>query len=162
MIPVKKNPGSDSARAATSLSLALNVQLVARTGSANVGKAVPTLPLPDHLRLNCAIFPQQSRRRDGSHATTVPRTCCGSGGGASLAYEAMTGLGLLAAPSQASFDLTGRVSGVRVVIVGAGLTGMTVAYELGKVGYDCRVLEGAFESAREVAAAIHTRAPTRS
>ena len=62
-------------------------------------------------------------------------------GGASLAYEAMTGLGLLAAPSQASFDLTGRVSGVRVLILGAGLAGMTVAYELGKVGYDCRVLE---------------------
>ena len=62
-------------------------------------------------------------------------------GGASLAYEAMTGLGLLAAPAQAPFDLTGRVSGVRVVILGAGLAGMTVAYELGKVGYDCRVLE---------------------
>jgi monoamine oxidase len=62
-------------------------------------------------------------------------------GGASLLYETMTGLGLLAAPAQAPFDLTGRVSGVRVVILGAGLAGMTVAYELGKVGYDCRVLE---------------------
>jgi monoamine oxidase len=62
-------------------------------------------------------------------------------GGASLAYEAMTGLGLLAAPTQAPFDLTGRVSGVRVLILGAGLAGMTAAYELGKVGYDCRVLE---------------------
>ena len=62
-------------------------------------------------------------------------------GGASLAYEAMAGLGLLAAPSQTPFNLTGRVSGVRVVILGAGLTGMTLAYELGKVGFDCRVLE---------------------
>jgi len=62
-------------------------------------------------------------------------------GGASLVYEAMTGLGLLAAPTQAPFDLTGRVSGVRVLILGAGLAGLTVAYELGKVGYDCRVLE---------------------
>jgi monoamine oxidase len=62
-------------------------------------------------------------------------------GGASLAYEAMTGLGLLAAPTQAPFDLTGRGSGVRVVILGAGLAGMTIAYELGKAGYDCRVLE---------------------
>src|SRR5688500_4614355 len=62
-------------------------------------------------------------------------------GSASLAYEAMVGLGLLAAPTQAPFDLTGRVSGVRVVILGGGLAGMTVAYELGKVGYDCRVLE---------------------
>jgi len=62
-------------------------------------------------------------------------------GGASLAYEAMTGLGLIAAPSQAAFALNGRVSGTRVVILGAGLAGMTVAYELGKVGFDCRVLE---------------------
>ena len=62
-------------------------------------------------------------------------------GGAPLAYEAMVGLGLLAAPSQSPFDLTGRVSGLRVVILGGGLAGLTVAYELGKVGYDCRVLE---------------------
>jgi monoamine oxidase len=62
-------------------------------------------------------------------------------GGASLAYEAMTALGLLAAPSQTSFNLAGRISGVRVVILGAGLSGMTAAYELGKAGFDCRVLE---------------------
>lgn len=62
-------------------------------------------------------------------------------GGASLAYEAMTALGLLATPSQKSFDLAGRVSGVRVVILGAGLSGMTAAYELGKAGFDCRVLD---------------------
>ena len=62
-------------------------------------------------------------------------------GGASLVYEGMTGLGLLAMPTQARFDLTGRVSGTRVLVLGAGLAGLTVAYELGKVGYDCRVLE---------------------
>src|SRR5687767_1877159 len=63
-------------------------------------------------------------------------------GSISLAYEAMTGLGLLAAPTQQTpFELSGRVPGVRVVILGAGLAGMTVAYELGKVGVDCRVLE---------------------
>src|SRR5688500_8256391 len=62
-------------------------------------------------------------------------------GGASLVYEAMTGLGLLATPTQARFDLSGRVSGVRVLVLGGGLTGLTVAHELGKVGYDCRVLE---------------------
>src|SRR5262245_28607748 len=61
--------------------------------------------------------------------------------GASLAYEAMTALGLLAAPSQAPFNLAGRVSGIRVVILGAGVSGMTAAYELGKAGFDCRVLE---------------------
>src|SRR5687768_853595 len=69
-------------------------------------------------------------------------TQVGAMGGASLVYEAMTGLGLLAAPSQVRFGLTGRVSGTRVLILGAGLSGLTVAYELGKVGYDCRILEG--------------------
>jgi monoamine oxidase len=53
----------------------------------------------------------------------------------------MTGLGLLAEPVQAPFDLSGRVSGVRVLVLGGGLAGLTVAYELGKAGYDCRVLE---------------------
>src|SRR5687767_13660104 len=62
-------------------------------------------------------------------------------GGAPFVYEAMTGLGLLAAPAQARFDLAGRVSGVRVLVLGGGLAGLTVAYELGKAGYDCQVLE---------------------
>jgi monoamine oxidase len=44
-------------------------------------------------------------------------------------------------PPRVPFDLTGRVSGVRILIPGTGLAGMTVAYELGKVGYNCRVLE---------------------
>lgn len=65
----------------------------------------------------------------------------GAVGGASLMYEAMTALGLLALPTQAPFDLSGRVSRTRVLVLGAGLAGLTVAYELGKVGYDCRVLE---------------------
>jgi monoamine oxidase len=74
-----------------------------------------------------------TRRQFLTRAATV--------GGASLVYEGMTGLGLLAMPTQAPFGLTGRVSGVRVLVLGAGLAGLTVAYELGKAGYDCRVLE---------------------
>lgn len=62
-------------------------------------------------------------------------------GGGALAYEAMVGLGLLAAPPQRAFSLSSRAPGTKVVILGAGLAGMTVAYELGKVGFDCRVLE---------------------
>jgi monoamine oxidase len=53
----------------------------------------------------------------------------------------MTGLGLLATPSQAPFNLSGRVSGARVVILGAGIAGLTVAYELRKAGFDCHLLE---------------------
>jgi monoamine oxidase len=62
-------------------------------------------------------------------------------GSGALAYEAMMGLGLVAAPAQERFELSGRVSGLRVLILGGGLSGLTLAYELGKVGYDCRVLE---------------------
>jgi hypothetical protein len=47
-------------------------------------------------------------------------TSVAAAGGASLAYEAMAALGLLAAPAQASFNLAGRVPGVRVLILGAG------------------------------------------
>lgn len=62
-------------------------------------------------------------------------------GGASLAYDAMSGLGLMAAQEREPFDLRGEVKGVRVAILGAGIAGLTVAYELGKLGYNCHVLE---------------------
>ena len=62
-------------------------------------------------------------------------------GGASLVYDAMTGLGLLEAQTRAPFDLQGQVDGVRVVVIGAGLAGLTAAYELGKLGYRVQVLE---------------------
>ena len=62
-------------------------------------------------------------------------------GGASLAYEAMTGLGLLAASPAAAFGLQGQGEGTKVIVLGAGLAGMTVAYELGKLGYACQILE---------------------
>ena len=63
-------------------------------------------------------------------------------GGAAMAHEAMTALGLLAAPpAQNPFELRGQVPGTRVVILGAGLAGLTAAYELGKLGYSCQILE---------------------
>jgi hypothetical protein len=54
-------------------------------------------------------------------------TRAAAAGGASLVYEGMSGLGLLATPTQTRFDLSGRVSGVRVLVLGAGLAGLTVA-----------------------------------
>lgn len=62
-------------------------------------------------------------------------------GGASLAYEGMTGLGMLEAAQATPFELRGSGKGVKVAILGAGLAGMTVAYELGKLGYACQILE---------------------
>jgi monoamine oxidase len=40
----------------------------------------------------------------------------------------------------ADFTLTGRAVG-KVVILGAGIAGLACAYELGKAGYDCTILE---------------------
>ena len=62
-------------------------------------------------------------------------------GGVAVAYESMTALGLLATPSQAPFDLWGQVNGVRVVVLGAGVAGLCIAYELGKRGYNVQLLE---------------------
>lgn len=61
--------------------------------------------------------------------------------GTSLAIGAMTSWDLMAAQGATRPSLTGRVKGTRVVVLGAGLTGLMVAYELGKLGYDCRILE---------------------
>src|SRR5215218_9689938 len=63
--------------------------------------------------------------------------------GATMTYEAMTALGLLGMPARRAeaFSLRGQGAGVQVLILGAGLAGMATAYELGKLGYDCRILE---------------------
>ena len=37
--------------------------------------------------------------------------------------------------------LTGRPSGAKVLVLGAGVSGLVVGYELGKLGYDFRILE---------------------
>ncbi|WP_377274384.1 flavin monoamine oxidase family protein [Peterkaempfera sp. SMS 1(5)a] len=44
------------------------------------------------------------------------------------------------APRPSDFHLTGRSAG-KVVILGGGIAGLTAAYELGKAGYDCTILE---------------------
>jgi monoamine oxidase len=64
--------------------------------------------------------------------------------GASVTYDAMVGMGLLSVPSprRASFELRGTASGTQVLVLGGGLAGMATAYELGKLGYECRVIEG--------------------
>ncbi|MFF0071489.1 flavin monoamine oxidase family protein [Streptomyces sp. NPDC005494] len=44
------------------------------------------------------------------------------------------------APSPGDFSLKGRAA-AKVVVVGGGIAGLAAAYELGKAGYDCTVLE---------------------
>ncbi|MBE9660312.1 flavin monoamine oxidase family protein [Mucilaginibacter myungsuensis] len=47
---------------------------------------------------------------------------------------------LKAAPAHA-FNLGEKVEGKHIIILGAGLAGMTAAYELNKLGYTCTILE---------------------
>lgn len=64
--------------------------------------------------------------------------------GAAMTYEAMVALGLVAVPASSSsaFSLQGPAApGAEVLILGAGLAGMSTAYELGKLGYKCTILE---------------------
>jgi monoamine oxidase len=74
----------------------------------------------------------------------------GLSGGAGAMFATMGALGLAPtaaaaapayrAPSPADFHLTGR-GRASVVILGGGVAGLATAYELGKAGYDCTVLE---------------------
>jgi monoamine oxidase len=67
----------------------------------------------------------------------------GRAGGYGAAFASMHALGLLATPPAAAEEVAFDPAppGTRVVILGAGIAGMAAAYELGKAGYRCTVLE---------------------
>ncbi len=56
-------------------------------------------------------------------------------------YTAMVALDLIPASPARTLSLPGDGNGRRVLILGAGMAGLAAAYELGKLGYDCTVLE---------------------
>jgi monoamine oxidase len=63
---------------------------------------------------------------------------------AGAAYAAMQALDLVEKPAtaqRAPFQLQGRGGSKNIIILGAGLAGMACAYELGKVGHRCKILE---------------------
>ena len=67
----------------------------------------------------------------------------GRAGGAIAVRNTLGAMGLLA-PATACSDVQlaqGSGNGVRVVILGAGIAGMTAAHELSKAGYDVRIIE---------------------
>src|SRR5580704_12559603 len=67
----------------------------------------------------------------------------GSVGGYRATYLSMQAMGLLSTAAVAE-PLTlqkGEGHGTKIVILGAGVAGLSAAYELGKAGYDCTVLE---------------------
>jgi monoamine oxidase len=94
-------------------------------------------------------------RGSGPHGLTRRALLVGVGaaGGAGAMYAVMGALGLAPSsqdtafvpPQPSDFALRGTGS-ARVAVLGAGVAGLTCAYELGKAGYDCTVLE-----ARDVA-----------
>jgi monoamine oxidase len=64
-------------------------------------------------------------------------------GGYRSVYLTMQAMGLLSATALAEplAIQAGKVHGTKVVILGAGVAGLSAAYELGKAGYACVVLE---------------------
>jgi len=68
----------------------------------------------------------------------------GRAGGATAVYNTMAAMGLLQVPAAYAGPpqlAPGSGKGVRVVVLGAGIAGMTTAYELTKSGFDCIVIE---------------------
>ncbi|WP_158817871.1 flavin monoamine oxidase family protein [Methylocapsa sp. S129] len=69
-------------------------------------------------------------------------TLIGASAGGTAMYQAMTSLGFAAeSPYRGPIKLEGDPKGASVVILGAGLAGMTAAFELGRAGYKVRILE---------------------
>jgi monoamine oxidase len=69
-------------------------------------------------------------------------TRVGQAGGLGATYVLMQSLGLLPAPVAVADTLRlVEGKGVRVVILGGGIAGLVAAYELGKAGWRCTILE---------------------
>ncbi|QIT54473.1 flavin monoamine oxidase family protein [Aquisalimonas sp. 2447] len=74
-------------------------------------------------------------------------TALGAAGGTGVMYKAMASLGLFAPPLGAQTPnwvppASGHGRGSEVVVLGAGIAGLTAAYELNKAGYSVTLLEG--------------------
>jgi monoamine oxidase len=68
----------------------------------------------------------------------------GQAGGYSAAFATMQALGLMApgAASTSKLDLPASSgAGIKVAILGAGIAGMVAAFEMGRAGYECTVIE---------------------
>ena len=65
----------------------------------------------------------------------------GAVGGSSLVLTAMSSWDLMAGQAGVRPSLTGRPTKASVLVLGAGISGLVVAYELNKLGYDFQMLE---------------------
>ncbi|RIK40869.1 MAG: amine oxidase [Chloroflexi bacterium] len=62
-------------------------------------------------------------------------------GGVTAVWSTLDSWGLAKPARQDRPPLDGQVEGVRLIILGAGMGGLTVAYELGQLGYDIQILD---------------------
>jgi monoamine oxidase len=66
----------------------------------------------------------------------------GKAAGSAMLMQTMTGLGVMAESTyEGPLKLEGYSNGKKILILGAGLAGMTAALELSKQGYECEILE---------------------
>jgi monoamine oxidase len=65
----------------------------------------------------------------------------GAVGGSSLVFSTLTSWDLIAGSAGQRPELTGKPAKSKVLVLGGGLSGMVVGYELGKLGYDFQILE---------------------
>jgi monoamine oxidase len=86
---------------------------------------------------------EDSVRRDAGSLLTRRQVLqwFGAVGGSSLVLGTMSAWELRAQPLGPRPVLAGRPQGTRVVILGAGVSGLVVGYELNKLGYDYQILE---------------------
>src|SRR5277367_4043485 len=89
-------------------------------------------------------YGETMENEDGSYSLSRRRLLqmIGSTAGGSAMYQAMSSLGIAAdSPYRGPIDLQGAPKGASVLILGAGMAGMTAAYELRNAGYTVQVLE---------------------
>ncbi|SEG59855.1 monoamine oxidase [Thermomonospora echinospora] len=94
-------------------------------------------------------MPTREQQQGYSRRSFLTRV--GATGGAGAMFATMGALGLAPSaeaatkvpfqpPSPSDFRLRGR-GAAKVLVLGAGVAGLAAAYELGKAGYDCTILE---------------------
>src|SRR5258708_27661569 len=82
----------------------------------------------------------------GDHSNTISRrdllSLIGAVAGSAAMYHAMTSLGFASESTyKGPIRLVGNPKGASVLVLGAGLAGMTAALELRKAGYSVQILE---------------------
>ncbi len=79
--------------------------------------------------------PRQLTRRQFLHSVAAA-------GGAGAVWATLDAWGMAKPPTRQTLPpLDGQVNGVRVLVLGAGMAGLTAAYELSKLGYAIQILE---------------------